>query len=353
MSGILALSLAGIGLAGCGTTIDGPGGSTSSGSSDGKQQLVISTWGFSEDFLQESVFKPFEEEHNVDIVLETGNNAERLNKIRQGSSNVDLIYLSDYYAQQGIDEGLFEQIDSSNIPNMSNIYDIAKAPNGEGYGPAYTVAQLGIAYNPDMVTSPVTSWADLWKPEFEGNLTMPAITATAGPMMVDAASRAAGNTEFNEDAAFNELKTLDNSIVKYYSQTSEYVNMMGQGEIAGGPIMEMYFKDIQAAVPSAKFVSPTDGGYAVINTVNIVKGSSNKELAEEFIDWQLSQEVQEASAKAKVDSPVNTNVVLTDEEAQGLTYGADVIEGLRQLDMKFVNENMPAWTDRWNREIGG
>lgn len=355
MSGILALSLAGVGLAGCGTTIDGPGGSTSnsSGSSDGKPKLVISTWGFSEDFLQQSVFEPFEKEHNVDIVLETGNNAERLNKIRQGSSNVDLIYLSDYYAQQGIDEGLFDTIDRSKIPNIDNIYDIAKAPNGDQYGPAYTVAQLGIAYNPDMVSGEVKSWSDLWKPEFKGNLTMPAITATAGPMMVDAASRAAGNEQFNEDAAFTQLTKLNDSVVKYYSQTSEYVNMIGQGEIAGGPIMEMYFKDIQAAVPNAKFVSPEDGGYAVINTVNIVKGSANKELAEQFIDWQLGKDVQEASAKAKVDSPVNTQVVLTDEEAQGLTYGADVIESLRKLDMKFVNDNMPTWTDRWNREIGG
>jgi len=353
MSGILALTLAGVGLAGCGTTIDGPGGATSGGNSDGQQELVISTWGFSEDFLQASVFEPFEKEHNVKIVLETGNNAERLNKIRQGSTDVDVIYLSDYYAQQGIDAGLFDTIDHSQIPNIDNIYDIAKAPNGEQYGPAYTVAQLGIAYNPDMVSGEVKSWSDLWKPEFSGNLTMPAITATAGPMMVDAASRTAGNETFNEDAAFGQLKKLNESVVKYYSQTSEYVNMMGQGEIAGGPIMEMYFKDIQAAVPNAKFVSPSDGGYAVINTVNVVKNSNQKELAEEFINWQLSKEVQEASAKARVDSPVNTDVVLTDEEAQGLTYGADVIKGLRQLDMKFVNENMPVWTDRWNREIGG
>jgi putative spermidine/putrescine transport system substrate-binding protein len=40
-------------------------------------QLVISTWGYNEDKLWENVFKPFEEAHNVKIVLETGNNSER------------------------------------------------------------------------------------------------------------------------------------------------------------------------------------------------------------------------------------------------------------------------------------
>ncbi|AIQ56320.1 ABC transporter substrate-binding protein [Paenibacillus borealis] len=325
---------------------------TETASSGAPTELVVSTWGFSEDFFKEAVYAPFEKEHNVKIVVEIGNNAERLNKIRQGSSDVDVVYLSDYYAQQAINEGLFETIDHSKIPNIDKIYDIAKAPLGEEYGPAYTVGRLGIAYNPALVDGEVGSWADMWS-KFDKNLALPAITATAGPMIVDAASLVSGGTEFNEDGAFTKLKELDSNVVKYYSQTSEYVNMFGQEEIAGGPIMEMYFKDLQAAVPDAKFVAPSEGAYAVMNTVNVVKGSDNKELAEEFINWQLSQEVQEKSAKAKVDSPVNTEVVLTDEEAVGVTYGAEVISKLRKLDMSFVNEHISVWTDRFNREIGG
>lgn len=340
LTGITSVALASMLLAGCG-----------SGEGAAKEKLVISTWGFSEEFFNEQVYAPFEEEHNVDIVVEVGNNAERLNKIRQGTSQVDIVFLSDYYAQQGIAEGLFETIDRANIPNIEQIYDSAKAPLGEDYGPAYTVGQLGIAYNPNLIKNEVTSWSDLWSDEFAGNLTLPNITATAGPMVLDAASTVAGNTAFNEDAAFAELTKLKDGVVKFYSQTSEYVNMFAQEEIAGGPIMEMYFKDIQAAVPEAKFVTPSEGAYAVMNTVNVVKGSKNKELAEEFINWQLSEEVQTASAKAKVDSPVNVNVKLTEEEAEGITYGADVVDQLKLLDMEFVNNNAAVWTDRWNREI--
>lgn len=197
----------------------------------------------------------------------------------------------------------------------------------------------------------MTSWADLWGPEFKGNVTLPNITATAGPMMVDAASKVAGSKEFNEDQAFGKLKELSPNIVKFYSKTSEFVNMFSQQEIAGGPIMEMYFKDLQAAVPGAKFVAPSEGAYAVMNTINVVKGSDQKELAEEFINWQLSKEVQEKSAKAKVDSPVNTQVVLSGADTEGITYGTDVVNKLTKLDMKFVNDHIKAWTDRWNREV--
>lgn len=367
LGGFLAVSLTAVLLAGCGSNNGGNAGgasnagvasagaspAASSGNAGGgaPTELVISTWGFSEDFFNESVYAPFEKKYNVKIVTDVGNNAERLNKIRQGSSNVDLIYLSDYYAQQGIDEGLFEKIDRSKIPNLDNIYDLAKAPLGEDYGPAYTIGRLGIAYNPDMVKKEVTSWSDLWDADFKNNVTLPNITATAGPMVLDAASKVAGESSFNEDAAFAKLKELNPNVVKYYTQTSEFVNMFSQGEIAGGPIMEMYFKDLKDAVPSAKFVAPSEGAYAVINTINIVKGSQHKELAEEFINWILSKEVQEASAKAKVDSPVNTQVQLSGDETQGITYGADVINSLVKLDMKQVNAGMKEWTDRWNREL--
>ncbi|KEQ24751.1 ABC transporter substrate-binding protein [Paenibacillus tyrfis] len=349
---LLSVSLIGLALSGCGQA----GGNKEQGAAPGTgggepTKLVISTWGFSEDFFKKEVYAPFEKEHNVKIVLEIGNNAERLNKVKQGSSNVDLIYLSDYYAQQGIEAGLFEKIDRSRITNLKDIYDIAKAPLGEDYGPAYTIGQFGIAYNPKAAGKEIKSWSDLWSPELAKKLTLPNITSTSGPMILDAASTVAGSSTFNADQAFAKLKTLNKSVVKYYGQTSEFVNMFAQGEIAAGPIMEMYVKDLKAAVPDTKFVTPQEGAYAIMNTVNVVKGSKNKQLAEDFINWHLSKEVQEKSAKSKIDSPVNTTLQLKPEEAQGITYGADVVNKLRKLDMKFVNQNLKGWIDRWNREV--
>lgn len=332
-------------LAACGSN------DSSSNNEEKPAKLVVSTWGFNEDFFRDEIYKPFEEENNVEIVLDTGNNADRLNKVKQGNSDVDVIFLSDYYAQQGIQEELFETIDRNNIPNIENIYEVAKAPLGEEYGPAYTIAQFGIAYNPDEVSAPITSWEDLWSEDLEGKITIPSITSTTGPMILDTASLVSGNAEFNEDDAYAKLKELMPSVVKEYAQTSEFVNMFAQGEIAAGPIMEMYFADLQEAVPNAEFVTPAEGGYAVMNTMNVVNGTDQKELSEKFIDYILSQEVQEKSAKNKVDSPVNTAVELTEEEAEGLTYGEDLITSLHTLDMQFVNDNLKNWIDRWNREL--
>ncbi|UNK18693.1 ABC transporter substrate-binding protein [Paenibacillus sp. N3/727] len=327
------------------------GDKAAEGGKEAPTELVISTWGFAEDQLKKNLYEPFEKQYNVKIVTEIGNNTDRLNKIRQGSSKVDILYLSDYYALQAAEEGLLEKIDRKNIPNIEKLYDIAKAPTGEDYGPAHTVAQFGLAVNSDDVKTPVESWSDLWKAEFKNKIALPNITITTGPMMMDFAAKVGGGQDLDTEAAFKAIKEINPGVVKYYSKSADLVNMFAQGEIVAAPIQDTFFGSLKEALPSAQYITPKEGAYALMNTVNIVKGSKNKELAEKFINWHLSQEVQEANAKDRIDSPTNKEAKLTAEEAEGLTYGADVVENLKTLDLNQVNKQMSGWIDRWNREI--
>lgn len=351
---VLALALS-LTAAGCGNAADKPkdgaAGNSDANKSGKPTELVISTWGINEDLMKKNLYEPFEKANNVKIVTEIGNNGDRLNKLRQGNSKVDLMYLSDYYTIQGIQEGLFEKINRANIPNINNLYDIAKAPMGQDYGPAHTVTSFGIVYNEKNIKEPLTSWSDLWKADFKGKLSLPEVTLTSGPMIIDIASKAAGETAFNEDKAFAKLKDINKSVVKYYSKSSDVINMFGQGEVSVAAVQDFAYGSILKAVPTAKWVTPKEGAYAVVNTVNIAKGSKNKELAEKFINWHLSQEVQQANAVGKVDSPSNKLVKLTPEQAVGMTYGEDTVKNLKLLNWDSVNKNMKKWTDRWNREM--
>ncbi|MFA5524135.1 MAG: ABC transporter substrate-binding protein [Tissierellales bacterium] len=315
-------------------------------------ELVLSTWGFNEDLLRKNIFEPFEKAHNVKIILEVGNNADRLNKLRLGSSTIDIVQIAEGFAIQAIEEGLFDKIDRSKIPNIENLYDVAKAPFGEDFGPAYTVGRYGIMYDEAKVNKPVDSWADLWDESLTKLVTIPDITTTAGPFMPFIVADIEGlNVKSDIDAIFGKIKAIDNNLVKIYSKSSEVVNMFSQGEVAVVAGQDFSFGQVKEAVPTAKWVDPKEGAYAVVNTINIVKGTKNKELAEKFIDWILSEEVQKANAIDKVDSPANKNVVLTAEEAEGLTYGADVINKLIMADWEHINSVNKEWVDRWNKEI--
>ena len=329
------------------TTLVGCG---NSGSSSSNNKLVISTWGLNEDVLKETVFDPFAEEHGVEIVLEVGNNSERLTKMKNNpNSEIDITYLAESFAEQGIDSGIFEELDYSKIPNAENINAKAQSTVERGFGPAYTLNSIGIVVDPSAGIE-INSWEDLWKPELANKIAIPDITTTNGPAIVQIAAEKAGVSVEDDkgQAAFKELEALKPNIVKTYSKSSDLANMFASGEIVAAIAADFAYGNIAKAKPEVKYVVPKSGTYLNFNTININKNSNNKDLAYEFINYALSEEVQERTAKALSESPINTQVELSEEEASNLTYGS-VVDNAKTIDFKFVNTVIDEWVNTWNR----
>src|SRR5690606_30282466 len=123
--------------------------------------LTISWWGFNGEKLDQFIVQPFQEKCGCEIVFETGNNADRLNKIKlRNGEGVDVAYFTDAFSQIGIEEGLFQKLDRSKVPNLEGLYDLASDPQG-GYGPAYTIGRVGIVYDSAKVNPPITRWEGL------------------------------------------------------------------------------------------------------------------------------------------------------------------------------------------------
>lgn len=317
------------------------------------RKLVISTWGLSEDKLWENVFKPFEQKYNCKIVLDIGNNGERVTKLKNNpNSDVDIVYLAESFSAQAITDGMFEKIDYSKISNYAKLNPKAKAVADQGYGPAYTLNRIGIAYNPTKLGFKIESWSDLWRPELKGKIAIPDITTTFGPHFLQICAVKAG-VPLDKDkgeAAFKQLAALKPNVVKSYTKSSDLANMFASGEIVAAVTADFAFGAIVKAAPSVVLVDPKEGAYLNFNTINISKNSKNKDLALLFIDWALSQEVQTKEAKDIQESPVNVDVKLTEQESKNLTYG-DVIAKSNLIDYKIINPNLKDWTDKWNRTL--
>ncbi len=318
-----------------------------------KKTLTISMWGFNGDKLEQHLFKPFKDKYNVDIVLEAGNAGDRLNKVAIRKGGVDLIYLSDVFSQVGIEQGLFEKIDTGKLTNLKDLYPLAQAPQGEGYGPGYTVGRYGVIYDSAKVAAPVTSWHDLWRPEFKRRLTLPGFSTTAGPLTVlVAAARKNVDAYANPTATFESVAELKPNLVKTYNTGSELVNLFSTGEVVVAAAQDFTFAQVKAAIPTAKWADLSDGAFVTFNTVNIVKGVKDKELAEAFINWHLSVEAQKALAIAGTDGPTNMKAELTPEQAAPWTYGEAVIKSLRKPDYAKLNAAKADWGNRWNDIFG-
>lgn len=315
--------------------------------------FTISWWGFNGDKLQEIIVNPFQEMCGCEVVFETGNNGDRLNRLQmRGGEGVDVIYLTDSFSQTGIEQGLFQPIDRAQIPNIDQLYEMAQAPQGE-FGPAYTVGRIGLVYDSARVTTPITSWNDLWREDLAGMISLPNITTTTGPMVVLKAGEHAGVSAYEDpEATFAALAELVPNVVTNYNTGSEMINLFSTGEIAVSMTQDFTLNPLRAAVPTIEWANLEDGEIAVLNTLNIPTGSQNVELAHQFINFVLSAEIQQQLAEQGVDAPVNTNVTLTEEQAAAWTYGEEEVSRLQRIDYSQLNPARTQWLDLWNETFG-
>ena len=56
-------------------------------------------------------------------------------------------------------------------------------------------------------------------------------------------------------------------------------------------------------------------------------------------------------ADALIDSPSNAEVVVSDEVAENLTYGADTVKSLDLIPAEVILDNRDSWLDQWNAKV--
>lgn len=324
---------------------------TSKDGEEGPQELVVSTFGISEDVVKKDIFEPFEKANNVKIIVESGTSSERYTKLANNpNSSVDVIELAQGNAAKGFQAGLFAEVDEKSVPNMAFLTESAKAAVAPGAGPAYVVNSIGIIYNQAATGKELTEWADLWSEDLKSKVAIPDIATTYGPAMVYLANDQQ-KTDLEKDqgkGAFAGLKALEPNVVKTYGKSSDLINMLKSGEITAAVVGDFAVPIIANADSEVEYFVPASGTYANFNTVNVTKNSKNKELAQKFVDWRISQELQEVTAKSLNEAPTNTKVVLDEATSKDKTYGP-VAERLKRIDFDFVNEELTNWIDQWNQ----
>lgn len=313
------------------------------------QELRVSTFAFNAELLQKNVYDPFEAATGAKLIVEGGKNAERATKVKEAPDSYDVIIIGDSFVADLIQDGIIDTVDSSKITNLDALYDKAKAPLGEEYGPAYTFNRLGIVYDKTTCPIEITSWEDLFSPELEDSIAIPDITTTTGPLFYYGIAKMAGLTPGqDDDAIFAKLEELKPNVMKTYTSANDTITMLNQGEISVAILLDYVYTTARSASEDYIWVDPAEGVYSGFNMVNIVKGCQNRELAEAFLDFYISKEVQLAEALDGVDSPVRSDIELTPEQSANFTYGKEMIDGLLIPDWSVIVENKADWTAKWN-----
>jgi len=220
-------------------------------------------------------------------------------------------------------------------------------------GPAPFFQVVGLTYNPEVIKTPPTSWADLWKPEFKGRVGITNMNSTLGTGFMVEIAKMHGGSEANIDPAFAAIEKLKPNLAAVAANPGALATLFQQGQIDISPGNFNAIQILKAKGVPVEFVAPKEGAIAFKTTIHIVKNSPNKELAFKLIEAALSPEVQ---AKL-MDSPylivpTNTKVKMGGEIAKVLAKDTDDLKKKFVFqDWKKINEQRSAWIEKFNREI--
>ncbi len=246
------------------------------------------------------VNKKFEELTGIKVNYTTYETNENMyTKIRSGGANYDIIIPSDYMIQRLIAEGYLEKINFDNIPNYKNIMDEYKDlyydPTNE-YSVPYNVGMVGVIYNTKLVKGTPTSWSLMWDEEYKGQ-----ILQFNNPRDGFATSMFLQGININTSDKEQWQKAYDmlaeqKGVVQAYV-SDEIFNKMEAGDAAIGAYYAGDYLLMKENNPDLAFYYPEEGTNIFVDAICIPKGCQNKEAAELYINFLLSEEVALANAE--------------------------------------------------------
>ncbi len=312
----------------------------------GGRTMVVGVWGGTIEEIYREYIIPEIEAHNGKVELLLGGSSDRVAKIYAEKNNptMDIAYTNMLESQKGIADGVFEVPSGDVVPAYNDLYEVAKQ---DAYGMSFI--GLGIGYKPELFENP-PEWADLWKPEYKGKVAISSYPGSDSEGILTIAGYLNGGDDTTLDLAFSKLAELK-PIPLFFSNLDELFMMMDKGDVAAAAVFDAYANSYIDEGMDVKFNYPTDPGAIVsMDTLCIVNGAPNRDMAIIWAQMSLSPKVQEAFAKEIYFGPTNSKVVLDDELAAKVVYGEERANSLIRMTSYLTNHRDEV-VERFDREI--
>lgn len=247
-------------------------------------------------------------------------NEDMYAKLKSGAVQYDVVIPSDYMIELMIEEGMLEELDFSNIPNYQYVEENYRGlfydPDNK-YSVPYTYGMVGIIYNTKMVEGTPDSWELMWDERYSGkilNFNNPrdAFGTAMYKLGIDVNSTSASDW----DAAYEALKAQKPLVQSYVMD--EIFNKMKSGSAAIAPYYAGDFLTMYDDNHDLAFYYPREGTNVFVDAMCVPKGTKNKDIAEAYINFMLSEEAAVANAEYIGYASPNTLVRESAEYAEYL-----------------------------------
>lgn len=211
------------------------------------------------------------------------------------------------------------------------------------------VGALGVALNTKVLKDKnlpePTSWADLVKPAYKGQISI-AHPASSGTSYTFVATQAfLNNKDLTKTFAY--LAEFHKNVLQYQKTGAAPARQAGQGEVAIGIV---FSHDIVAAIEEGfkdlKIMFPSEGTGYEIGGMALVKGAPDPVAGKTFMDWAITVKAQEMGPQFKAyQIPTNPDAKVSDKAVKlsavkAVTY-----------DFQWAGDNKKAIVDRFSNEV--
>ena len=283
------------------------------------------------------VEKIFEDKYEIDLqFIAVDSAATLLNKIILEGENTkaDLVL--------GLDMNLFNAAEKSELfvsHNMKNINNKLTLPlNWESdiFVP-YNYGYFAFVYNNKTLKNPPLSMEDLINKTDARIVIQDPRTSTPGLGLLTWMKALYG------DSAQNKWSQLNKKIISVTKGwTDAYYNffMAGEADVvlsySTSPAAHIMFEE-NYDISASTF---KEGNYISVEFAGILNSSKNKQMANKFLDFMISDDFQKVIPGTNIMYPV-TNVEMPE------AFNKLEIPKLLQLDPKDINDNKDAWINEW------
>lgn len=264
------------------------------GSAHAAEEKVLNLYNWTE-YMPKEVLKAFTKETGIKVKESNYASTEEMYaKLKAGGGGYDLVVPSTYFVQRMAREGLLEPLDHTKLPNLKNVdpkfLDQPFDP-GNQHSVPYLLSSVGITVDSAKVDpKTITSWLDLWKPEYKGNVLLMDVARETFAVVQKALGYSANDTDpAHIEAAFNKMKELLPS-VKLFNAESPKVSFI-QGEVSVGITWNGEAFMGQQEKKSLTFVYPKEGVILAMDTMAIPKGAKHPDNAHKFLNFVMRPEI--------------------------------------------------------------
>jgi spermidine/putrescine-binding protein len=277
---------------------------TGSGGSPAPIAGTLRLFAYSDGFAP-AYMKAFHQQYpNVNLVTSAfGNGDEAVAKMQAGFQADVVNSCVDENTMTMVQDGLYQPLDVSRIPDWKNVFPAMKGlPGVQVDGKVYMIpvdaGTAGLMYNADVITTPPTSWMDLFNPAYKGRASIEDNSTTA----IDIGALANGITD-PITMSSDQLDMVKNFLIDHKSQfrtywqsDSDITSLFKSGEVVISSGYPGNAQILQRDGYNVKFVPAKEGQMLWTCGYGIQTGASNIDAAYALINYYLNwhQELFEA-----------------------------------------------------------